>query len=481
MDGGDHPLRDGDWAVMRVARAMAAGAMEGRVVLVEVLEHGVESRHQVKRLRRDGRGWLLTSDNPDGPTLRASDETVPIARLERAIRPEDLAPAIGTVCRDDQLASAFGLTALEARSGGARHEGHLFVFIDEKGMLVEPDRLRLPGVAGRPGETAFVLARQPDGLGWRYLGIGRQTEDASIRALPDVDVATWRAWGEGREVSRRLPERALSRAQVAVEAALALPEAGRWIGEGKRARVLGPAPRGGVRVDGGDGGFRERTVSLGDIAWVIVAADHAAEEGGQLDEERVNRLRYLEGTPKGSTRWIDTGWAIALWNAVKGSVRAPVAGDAPLQRMRRNDGTVIGASFRVERVGEALTVVFESRGGTRGSDGQRNSDYAEGLELLLGRLADARIDLQDVLVESRETTKLPREERQVLVRDQPYPLVVEDPGALARKLGAGQARVGRAPGARGSGNRTRRIRLFLTATSVESGAELARFLASGKP
>jgi hypothetical protein len=34
--------------------------------------------------------------------------------------------------------------------------------------------------------------------------------------------------------------------------------------------------------------------------------------GGILDEARVNRLRYLEGTPKASTRWIDTGWAIAL-------------------------------------------------------------------------------------------------------------------------------------------------------------------------
>lgn len=30
-------------------------------------------------------------------------------------------------------------------------------------------------------------------------------------------------------------------------------------------------------------------------------------QGGLLDEERVNRLRYLEGTPKASTRWIDTG------------------------------------------------------------------------------------------------------------------------------------------------------------------------------
>ena len=40
--------------------------------------------------------------------------------------------------------------------------------------------------------------------------------------------------------------------------------------------------------------------------------DDVRRSGGILDEPRVNRLRYLEGTPKGSTRWIDTGWALLL-------------------------------------------------------------------------------------------------------------------------------------------------------------------------
>lgn len=53
-------------------------------------------------------------------------------------------------------------------------------------------------------------------------------------------------------------------------------------------------------------------VTVKDLAWVLVAADDVARNGGVLDETRVNRVRYLEGTPKGSTRWIDTGWAIAL-------------------------------------------------------------------------------------------------------------------------------------------------------------------------
>jgi hypothetical protein len=86
-----------------------------------------------------------------------------------------------------------------------------------------------------------------------------------------------------------------------------------WIeGRGKRLRVVGAAEQGGLRIDGGPDGFKERTVSLLDVAWAVVAADDVAAHGGVLDEVRVNRLRYLDGTPKAATRWIDTGWALVI-------------------------------------------------------------------------------------------------------------------------------------------------------------------------
>ncbi|HEY0480730.1 MAG TPA: helicase-related protein [Kofleriaceae bacterium] len=131
--------------------------------------------------------------------------------------------------------------------------------------------------------------------------------------------ATWRAWGKGRDVSRRLPDGAIDKAKAAVAELLARPEPDRWLLRGnRRARIVGSAPGGGLRIDGGPGGFVERTVSLTDLAWVIQAAADVASTGGLLDEARVNKLRYLEGTPKGSTRWIDTGWAIAAWQALGG-------------------------------------------------------------------------------------------------------------------------------------------------------------------
>ena len=43
--------------------------------------------------------------------------------------------------------------------------------------------------------------------------------------------------------------------------------------------------------------------------------DGRSREGALLDEARVKRIRYLDGTPKGATRWIDMGWALAIIDA----------------------------------------------------------------------------------------------------------------------------------------------------------------------
>ncbi|MBA3542050.1 MAG: DEAD/DEAH box helicase family protein, partial [Deltaproteobacteria bacterium] len=225
MDGGKQPLHDGDWAIMRLARSMAASAVENRVVLVEVQGDSFGAQHQIKRLKREGRGWILTSDNPDGPTFTADDTMVPIARLERAIRPEALAPPSGTVCPEAELAARFELDVVQPRSD--RYGGHLFVFVTAKGQLVEPDRLAFDGVEPRPAETAYVLAKRDEG--YQYLGVARQTGERGMWSLPPVDFVTWRTWGEGRAASRRLVDGALATAQRVAEAVLALPEAQRRV------------------------------------------------------------------------------------------------------------------------------------------------------------------------------------------------------------------------------------------------------------
>jgi SOS-response transcriptional repressor LexA len=318
MDGGNAPLRSGDWALLRLARGAAPSAVEGRVVLVESPSDGAGTQFQLKRLQRHDGGWRLVSDNPAGPNFPAREGMTVIARLERSFTPESLAPEVGTTIAEADLARAFGLEALPTRTG--RYAGHLFGFIDRKGVLVTPTQVAMPEVNPRPGETVFVLALREPGT-WRYLGVGRRQEDVreALFEIPEVDFDTWRTLGKGRSASRTLPNEVLGIAQRIVEVLTSLPAAERVLtnAAGVRAFVRGRAPRGGLSIDGGPAGFKPRTVSLTDLAWVVVAARDIEANGGMLDEARVNRFRYLEGTESDSTRWIDTRWAIAAYQAVR--------------------------------------------------------------------------------------------------------------------------------------------------------------------
>ena len=310
MDGGPRPIRDGDWLVFRFARGAGIGAVAGRVALLQVEDSLGSFGYQVKRVVQDGDGWILRSDNPARPSFPASEKTIPIATLVEVVRPEDLAPAPGTRVVEGELAAKFGLSE-PPRTG--RVGGHLFVLVDEAGMFVEPDRLKWSAPDHRPAETAFVLARRPGESEWVYVGIGRWADSERLWSIPPLDYATWKALGAGRDCSRRLSPEALDRAARLVDDVLSRVRPGGWVEHaGKRCRLVGKAAQGGLRVDGGDGGRKERTISLVDLAWVLLAQDDVRRSGGLLEEARVNRHRYLEGTPKESTRWIDTGLAITV-------------------------------------------------------------------------------------------------------------------------------------------------------------------------
>jgi len=261
----------------------------------------------VKRVVQEGGRWKLRSDNPAAESFDATEERTPIARLVESVRPEALAPAAGERLEAAELKRWFGIDG-EPRTG--RVVGHLFVVIEGAGSLSASDRVSVSVPDRRAGETAFMVAHMSEDS-WRYLGVGHWNEPDAAWRIPDVSYETWRALGSGRECSRRLPPDVLDRARAVVDAVVARVGEGGWVErDGKRVRVLGRAARGGLRIDGGEGGFAARTVSLNDIAWCLLAKDDVAAAGGILDEARVNRLRYLEGTPRGSTRWIDTGWAL---------------------------------------------------------------------------------------------------------------------------------------------------------------------------
>ncbi|MCO5170375.1 MAG: DEAD/DEAH box helicase family protein [Planctomycetes bacterium] len=316
MDGGRQPIHDGDWLVLRFARGAGLRSLLGRVALVQVDDAPDGHAYQVKRIVEEDGRVLLRSDNPARPSFAATAAMTAIATLVEAIPPERLAPPPSSTHSVDALTTAFGLTE-PPRTG--RVDGHLFLLVTERGLFVAPDRLRWSSPDRRPAETAYVLTPGAAPDTWRYVGVARWLEEERLWTCPDLDHPTWSALGEGRDCSRRLPSGAMERAAKVVDALFERVPAGQWAEHaGRRCRIVERTRSGGVRIDGGADGFKPRTVSLTDVTWVLVAHDDVTRHGGVLDEARVNRRRYLEGTPKASTRWIDTGWAIVLARAAGG-------------------------------------------------------------------------------------------------------------------------------------------------------------------
>lgn len=151
------------------------------------------------------------------------------------------------------------------------------------------------------------------------------------------------------------------------------------------------------------------------------------------------------------------------------------------QAIHADDGEELDAHFALERseVGYALT--YGARWGGRGAASVGNSQYGLGLRLLLSRIATLGGILLEVRLDSSRVKDLPDDMR-VLDLGTPYPIAVRehDPEELRLRIGRAQAGIGRAPGARGSGNSTRRIQLQIGfQESVPALSEMAYAVATG--
>ena len=296
MDGGLKPIRDGDWVLLDWARRRPLDSVVGQVALVQSNGAQGATHHLKKVVIAEGRVELVSSNPAVSPVLARPGDQV-IAVLRGVVQPEHLAPQ-----RSDRghLAALFPWTTDGDRTGAARIGGHLFLFL-ERGQAQSPTTVLVP-TTRNPSETAYVLRRESGG--WVYLGIGR-AEDDKHWTVPELDYAAWMALkspGTRGGLSRPLPSQdglAAKRLTARLRGAVRRDE--------RSVEVLEQTPQGGLRLRLSGGALR--TVSLTDIGWVL----NAIRTGDETpDEAAVNRRRYIEGTPRASTRWIDTGHAITL-------------------------------------------------------------------------------------------------------------------------------------------------------------------------
>ncbi|MBA4388346.1 MAG: hypothetical protein C0404_10220 [Verrucomicrobia bacterium] len=146
--------------------------------------------------------------------------------------------------------------------------------------------------------------------------------------------------------------------------------------------------------------------------------------------------------------------------------------------VRDQTGTPVKAQFVVESDGLEMSVIVESRGGSIGGPNERNAQYNHGLALLLARLAQSNCVLNDAVIDTAQTARmnLNRDQRRLLPSRYPISLANEDLEALRTALCAAQRPIGRSLHAKGSGNNTKRMRLYVSGLPQdvdEAAAQLA--------
>ena len=189
------------------------------------------------------------------------------------------------------------------------------LIVDQPKQLIDPVTLRAD--EGDTRQQAHLVIMDETTQRVRYHGPAQRQSLDSPWDIQEVNLETWRQYG-GRGVSRPLPERARAYAQAFISAYVGKQMHGKFIEAlGERCRILGVTRSGSIRIDGGEGGFGERTISVTDLGWVLLARIEASHHSSRIvNEQFVNELRYLAGTPKASTRYIDTRWALVLTAAL---------------------------------------------------------------------------------------------------------------------------------------------------------------------
>ncbi|MFT4974998.1 MAG: superfamily II DNA or RNA helicase/HKD family nuclease [Myxococcota bacterium] len=298
LDGGDEPIRRGDWLLVRpgeqplraVHRQPAVLASPGAPVLLRMPV-------------RTGDRFMLHATNPGYGDLPAPSGVSVVAVVEAVVPPEALAPPEGTPILPDDLARSFGLSAAPEEPD-SHIDGHRLFLVEAVDQITAPDRLRAPAPAAE--ETAYVLTRTAADAPWRYAGVARPVDGcADIWAFPAIDHATWRALGGTRAPQRTLPDdaraAAASIARVVARRRLALRVGG------EQRLVTGRTHRGGLRLELSDAPLRSLTPE--DIGWAWLARQLTE---AALDVGLVARLRYLPETPPAQQRRGALAWAVAL-------------------------------------------------------------------------------------------------------------------------------------------------------------------------
>ncbi len=168
------PVRSGDWLLLRPVSGAVGHGVPALSSLPAVADRAAGQRYLQQDGDRDHVGGQLAEERSEyqvEPTFGPWPGTA----LVGVVRPEDLAPPVGTAIATDDLAGAFGLNDTPCGEW-SRVDGHLFLLVNSAQPVSGGVRLavRVPDLW--PAETAFVLVGDTAD-GWVYAGVGHWRDD----------------------------------------------------------------------------------------------------------------------------------------------------------------------------------------------------------------------------------------------------------------------------------------------------------------
>jgi superfamily II DNA or RNA helicase/HKD family nuclease len=121
MNGGKHPINDGDYLLLEHISATNAGSITGAVMVVEREDESGDGFQYLLRtvVKTPDGGYVLRATNPDYEDMNATDGMRTLARLKSIIDPLDL--AIGQTIMREDIAPLFGVEF----NGGSWNVGHV--------------------------------------------------------------------------------------------------------------------------------------------------------------------------------------------------------------------------------------------------------------------------------------------------------------------------------------------------------------------
>lgn len=130
MNGGKHPIRDGDYLLLELVSSASAGSITGSTMAIERQDEAGDDQYllRVVTKTRDGR-YILKANNPDYADLEANEHMRTFARLKAVLDPLDL--SVGRAFLREDIPELFG----ETFNPGNWNVGHV-VLRDKKAHVL---------------------------------------------------------------------------------------------------------------------------------------------------------------------------------------------------------------------------------------------------------------------------------------------------------------------------------------------------------